>query len=77
MSKQKKTPWFPPSIKPVRKGVYETNSENGGSPGFNWWDGQSWLTTADTTQKAAARWDISCCQQIKWRGLTSPAKEAA
>ena len=72
------TPWYPPHIKPVRVGVYETDSEINHFPGaegcYQHWDGQVWgycahridyCLTADIAQ--------SRHQSPRWRGLKSPA----
>lgn len=37
----KKTPWFPRTIKPVRKGLYEIKTKYGRKMAF--WNGEWWL----------------------------------
>jgi hypothetical protein len=77
MSKQQKTPWFPPSIKPVRKGEYEVcpcytlpDLLEGGEGAFKMrWDGFVWLQQESTRP--------AVIQSRYRRGLTAPAKEAA
>lgn len=77
MSKQKKTRWFPPEVKPVRKGEYEVCPYytlpvllEGDAEVFKMrWDGSRWL------QEEGNR--PAVIQSRYWRGLTSPSKEAA
>ena len=63
------TPWFPPEIKPVHKGVYET-SETSTGPCFNYWNGKFWCWTRPYPE-AAFDWkdDKSAVQENTWRGL--------
>lgn len=45
MKKPKLTPWYPPEIKPVRKGFYERKwniRDNYGTFFRDRWDGQHW-----------------------------------
>lgn len=77
MSKQKKTPWFAPHIKPVREGEYEvcpcslSPSFAEDSDAFRlFWDGKKWTKEPSSLQPAYI-------QNRYWRGLTSPSKEAA
>ena len=64
------TPWFPPTIKPVREGVYETSATESG-PSFNYWDGHQWLWTCASIKATQARYlDVrSGVQDHVWRGL--------
>lgn len=59
-TKQKLTPWFPGSVKPVRRGLYERkNSLYGTKMGY--WNGHEW------------RDSCLCCisfnQEREWRGV--------
>lgn len=76
-----RTPWYPASIPPVRKGLYErdhTKSRFG--PGrypirFSYWTGSRWGGWAANPEAAFANkknesWD----QQIPWRGLAGKPK---
>lgn len=67
MSK-KLTPWFPGDVKPVRAGVYETDSEQiGGTRTFQRWTGKQWgLCTSDASFAPPF---MSAYQNPKWRGL--------
>lgn len=64
----KLTPWFPPHIKPVRQGFYNTGLDNyepidrTWESNFNWWwDGEKWLgTKTGYTPTSQKRW---------WRGI--------
>lgn len=69
------TPWYPPHIKPVPVGVYETDSETHSVPCYQHWDGKVWgycahrmdfCLTADIAQ--------SRHQAPRWRGLANPPK---
>lgn len=73
MSK-KLTPWFPETVKPARKGVYETEIA-GRSPlrGYSLWTGKNWSDTCACVETAAAN-KTHGWPSKKWRGLT---KEAA
>jgi hypothetical protein len=73
MSK-KLTPWFPGSVKPVRKGYYERDW-NG--------DGNSWRVAPDYWTGTAWRDAYSVClmekvsrsvQNLPWRGLAKAPK---
>lgn len=67
----KRTPWFPPEVKPVRVGWYEAilfpglhNDDTLPEPRF-WWDGKEW--------RLARNGSALALQQRIWRGLTKPA----
>lgn len=68
MSK-KLTPWFPPHVKPVHKGVYETTSPSE-TRVFQYWGGEFFGLTATSVDDAMrfphekSRW-----QDDAWRGL--------
>ena len=67
------TPWFPPHIKPVRKGVYEIKyTGKGPHESYMWatWDGVKWSVgsykLSDDNHK-----DFYVANQKKfWRGFT-------
>jgi len=70
----KLTPWFPPEVKPVHVGYYETGidyrhpeSEKGGKSIFLWWfDGKNWVDASRA---------YKCSEQNRyWRGLAEKPK---
>jgi hypothetical protein len=74
MSKPKLTGWFPPSVVPVRDGVYETRwvpeSRRPKFPQYQHWNGAFWGGWADHID--TAMWnadDASSRQEPQWRGL--------
>jgi len=58
----KKTPWFPRTIKPVRKGLYEIETQYGRKMAF--WNGEWWLVPGSNIL-------FNFIVQItaKWRGV--------
>lgn len=71
MSKQL-TPWFPPKVKPVRKGVYIASVAR--STFYRYWNGHRWYFGADTVSGAAKErraWPARYQGAIAWRGLAS------
>lgn len=78
MSDSKKTPWFPGTVKPVRKGVYQRSytgeTRHRKDLRFNYWDGKSWRFPAYSPEVAAdfsEGWLKSGFQGLPWRGLAS------
>ena len=72
MSKPKLTPWYPASVKPVRKGVYQVRV----FPHFDgWrrWEGGRWMATSADRQIAEASTRPGCVK-VEWRGLAEPPK---
>lgn len=69
----KMTPWFPPEIRPVRVGEYQCDSS-----ARRWWDGESWscmyFPDEPRAIKLAERQQVSCYQEIQWRGLAEEPK---
>jgi len=59
------TPWFPPGIKPVREGVYESRLRGTDIVSRVMWARGLWRTTG---------WDQSIYndQALEWRGLAAP-----
>lgn len=74
----KLTPWYPPHIKPVRVGVYETDAffeVVDGVAVFQYWNGRYWGTYSGKEIKAATMsWWESKHQNVRWRGLAHPPK---
>lgn len=77
--KQKLTPWFPPEVKPVRPGVYQTQDKDlPGDTYYNLWDGVSWfygfgeLAERDTWRDES--WPDSADSLKHWRGLAEQPK---
>jgi len=68
----KLTPWYPPHIKPVRVGVYETDTRNGR---YQHWNGQFW-SPYDTDPAVTLLYQNfrSAYQAPSWRGLADPPK---
>jgi hypothetical protein len=66
------TPWFPSSVKPVRKGVYQTDWYG---VGYSQWSGQEWSNQDEKIEEAAMRpnWDMGA-QDKPWRGLAKNPK---
>lgn len=71
-----RTPWFPPDVNPVRKGVYERDHTTsrffaGRAPiRFSYWTGKHWggwsvHHAAAIRNKSRPSWE----QNIPWRGL--------
>lgn len=64
------TPWFPPSVKPARKGVYERDW----AFAFSYWNGMRWCVGCTTPDVAAGERERSLYQDIQWRGLAKEPK---
>lgn len=70
------TPWYPPHIKPVRVGVYETRvifmseGEN-----YQYWDGTQWGYCAHRPEYCTNF--PSELQNRCWRGLAHPPEKSA
>jgi len=63
------TEWFPPHIKPYRKGVYQQICGLGKDIGYQYWDGKNWHgweRTAFWAKQAAFVCGPSCDE---WRGI--------
>ena len=66
------TEWFPPEIKPVRVGVYETSLMSGWHLcGFTYWDGNMWSNQQLWPKTAYKQRDykVDALQAKPWRGL--------
>ena len=74
----KLTPWFPGSVKPVRKGVYMLRSGTGRVVGYQYWNGKHWGYWCDTVEEAAASkgcgYAATEFQNDAWRGLAQEPK---
>jgi hypothetical protein len=65
------TPWFPPEVKPVRTGVYETDLSLG-KPTYQHWTGKYWCYYCSNPEAAALDKNSqlrSSRQRSPWRGL--------
>ncbi|PQV44212.1 helix-turn-helix domain-containing protein [Paraburkholderia sp. BL21I4N1] len=60
-----KTPWFPSTIKPVRKGFYESHWLIGSNSRLRYWDGELWLEDGQACGK----------KDYTWRGLAHPDQD--
>ena len=67
----KLTPWFPPEVKPVRKGVYEIRDDSLGMTFYAYWSGYFFGGGMCERQDAAdARWAFTINDSVSaWRGL--------
>ena len=70
---KKKTRWFEPHEKPVRKGVYEIKYFNT-SPVFAYWTGRKWTCSFDTIDMASHCEYETSLQDKTWRGFTEEQK---
>lgn len=72
------TPWFPNTIKPVRKGVYAVFTPNSKGNKFAYFDKKKWNLCGSSIQDAqiatqfSDHWPASSMyiKGSKWRGLT-------
>ncbi len=69
MSK-KLTPWFPPDVKPSRRGVYLRDY----TFPYSYWDGKKWCIACDDEHLAATKRGNSLSQLSRWRGLAKEPK---
>jgi hypothetical protein len=67
----KRTKWFPASIKPVRKGVYERKYYWGVD--YAYWNGSDWCASGETPGAAYCWRHLLSDFFLPWRGLTEPA----
>ena len=67
MSEQKLTPWFPLEVKPVRRGVYETEFDT--FRGFSRWTGKKWANQDPAAERARLLPASGAVQDKRWRGL--------
>lgn len=77
----KLTKWFPPEVKPVHVGVYQTDFEPLGKDiEYSHWNGVRWGPQWDCIERAACANGTQGIQNKHWRGLSenpSAPKEAA
>lgn len=77
MSKQRLTDWFPPSVNPVRAGLYEMKSCYGDIY-FNKWDGKSWHWGSRYKQIASKSQAVKAREDCRaWRGLAADPSTSA
>jgi len=68
----KMTPWFPPHIKPARKGVYEVKFTPKGlyeSYFYAMWNGKRWSRVATYEEMALFHSNFDALQNKYWRGF--------
>ena len=68
----KMTPWFPPHIKPVHKGVYEVKFTPKGLHESYWyaaWNGKRWSRVARYEEMARFHSNFDASQNKYWRGF--------
>ena len=72
MTNSKMTPWYPASVKPVRKGLYQTRMPGQTSPdGYQKWGVRFWCAW-DNSAKIAEQSSVkSNFQNPEWRGLAA------
>lgn len=66
------TSWFPPDVKPRRKGIYQTNTYPDSKlvPVFQYWNGREWGFFSIIFERAyERRFTRSVRQASQWRGL--------
>lgn len=69
----KLTPWYPGTVKPVRKGVYQ-RQYSFGNP-YCYWTGRRWCMCEPNPERAACSTEIiSGFDRLPWRGLTEKAR---
>lgn len=68
MKDQILTDWFPPDVKPVREGIYQT-MEPDGSLFFNEFDGEDWMYGNIDCVKAKCPEILPMRLLKQWRGL--------
>jgi len=70
---KKMTKWFPPHIKPVRKGVYEVKFTPKGvheSYMYAMWNGKKWSRVATYEEMKSFHSNFDALQGKYWRGFT-------
>ena len=68
MSEPKLTPWFPPDVKPVRRGWYLRDYLSG--PAYSHWNGARWSGGClNLIDRAFVKHHPSHDQSMQWRGL--------
>lgn len=81
MSRRNLTDWFPPSIKPIRRGDYIASAVkdpavrrhwNGKRWSLHWYEWEEEMRAAERRKKAA---DPVEAKKIRWRGLASEPKK--
>jgi hypothetical protein len=72
---QKLTPWFPGSVKPTRKGVYERKATHEQWFVYSRWDGKHWHLNSLSLKAAnqAVRHSSYQCALL-WRGVAAKPK---
>ena len=66
----KYTPWFGPTTKPVRRGVYQRRHKALHFMVYSYWDGEKWFLGCETPQLAETETMLSVNQQnFMWRGI--------
>lgn len=64
------TDWYPPTIEPLRVGVYQRDMQGSGNGEYSYWNGDfwgGWAATVDIAEKN--KFDPSSVQDADWRGL--------
>lgn len=66
----KLTPFFGPTVKPVRKGVYQRRHKTLHFMVYSYWDGEQWFLGAKTPHLAEIEPMLSMNQnKFMWRGI--------
>ena len=70
------TPWFPGHVKPVRRGLYQRNTNLGEDiwPTWTLWDGKRWRMNSCNRFEAESAQLPSGWQSLPWRGLKEPQR---
>ncbi len=65
------TEWFPDTIKPCRKGLYQVKTSDD-EYHYSWFDGRNWNYLRESRYEAYKhRMYLSWSQNREWRGLAS------
>ena len=65
----KLTEWYPGTVKPVRKGVYQRLNPLTGNTVYSNWTGKYWHAYTDRLFDAKNRKELSQFQNLAWRGV--------
>jgi hypothetical protein len=64
------TDWFPPHIKPIRRGAYRVMCPLKDEAFWSWWDGEKWGYKMVNQKNADFyKGSKSQTQDMKWKGL--------
>jgi len=70
------TGWFPPNVKPVHAGTYETWFQHPLDLGYTYWNGQQWSGQSKTREQSCRINFVVGIQWKHWRGLAEPKRRS-